>query len=252
MARDQQGLPGIPLVIPPAPSARLSQCQTLRLRLRLRDQRTVDGVIHLGDGQPLPAFLASREGGWVNLTNVNWQSGGERVPHVALKVGRILWATAMHGVTPLDPQTRTAATRTVKVTIENGVALQAELPMPNAQRLSDVLASCGQFLPVLDARMTRGGISFGDLVLNQDAVHVVEESPTEAGGSGERDVTARHLGQSAAPVVDPYRPVLLMDLERPATAPLDAERDRRDIFDPRTWNLLGEPGREKSAAGRLG
>jgi hypothetical protein len=198
MARDQQGLPSIPLVIPPAPHARLSQCQTLRVRLRLRDQRTVDGLIHLGDGQPLPAFLASREGGWVNLTDVTWQSGSERAPHVALKVGRILWATAAHGATPLHPQTRAAATRTVKITIENGVALRAELPVPAAQRLSDVLASCGQFLSVHDARLTRGGISFGDLVLNQDAIHVVEESPGEAGGSAERDVTARHLGRSAS------------------------------------------------------
>jgi len=252
MARDQQGLPGVPLVIPPAPHPELFQCQTLRVRLRLRDQRTVDGLIHLGDGQPLPAFLASREGGWVNLTDVNWQSGGERVPHVALRVGRILWATAAHGVTPLHPQTRTAATRAVKITIENGVALRAELPVPGTQRLSDVLASCGQFLSVLDARLTRGGISFGDLVLNQEAIHVVEESQSEAGGSVERDVTARHLGRSAAPVVDPYRPVLLMELERPAAVPLDAERDRRDIFDPTTWNLLGEAPREKLASERRG
>lgn len=53
-------------------------------------------------------------------------------------------------------------------------------------------------------------------------------------------------------MVDLYRPVLLMELERPAIAPLDAERDRRDIFDPTTWNLLGEPPREKSVTERRG
>jgi hypothetical protein len=178
MAREQQPTRTAPARTGAQAYTPTSEQHTRRMRLLLRDQRTVDGFIHIGDHEALTTFLGSRDGGWVNLTDVRSQGTTERIAHLALKVERILWASAIDGDIRLVPDTHATAKRLAEVTLESGVTLHAEIPAPTGVRMSDVLASCGPFVPLIGARMSSGGIAFGDLVVNQDAMHaVVERAP---------------------------------------------------------------------------
>ena len=145
-----------------------------RLRLFLRDHRVLDANARVPQGQFLATYLASRTR-YVNLTGVDWMGTGEKVPHMALKVDKILWATSQDGELPLTNALATVAARRVEVEIEGGYFLSAGLLLVQNQRLSDYLQSAPPFVPLRKAELRPRGKELGDIVVNQDAIQVVRE-----------------------------------------------------------------------------
>ena len=240
----------------------IPSCEPRRVRLVLRDQRVVDGQVHLPDGLDLATFLGSRDGGWVNLTDVCWQATGEHTPHVVLKVGLVLWAGAIDADTPLGPRYESDSPRDVEIMLENRITLRAELPVPT-HRLTDVLEAYGRFIPLWGARMAGGEIAFGDVVVNRDAIHLVQDIPTASSprsaalvrrvaampaGLGPDDASWESAPLNAAGelVVDPFRPVTLTDLEVVAEVRLPAGA-RDATFDPVGFHLVPEPTSKRRA-----
>lgn len=202
-----------------------------RVRFVLRDQRVVDGLIHVRDGDNLATFLGSRKGGWLNLTDVCWQTTDHRVGHVVLKLGLVLWAGGIGDDADLLPTAGDVPSRSIELTLENRVTLHAELPGV-ARRLSDVLSAWGAFVPLRDARLAGGGVGFGEIALNRKAIHVVRELP------GEDDDARRRAVEEL--LADPIGPTPLADLD-----PADVARRlraRREWFDPESpgW-MFGGP-----------
>jgi hypothetical protein len=208
--------------------------QVRRVRFLLRNQRLLDGMVHLPDGVDLAAFLSTREGGWVNVTDARWLATGERVSHLVLKSGLVLWAGAVAEGDDLLPRDADATPRAVKITLENRITLHAELRLPAQRRLTDLLTACGSFFPVCDARVDERGIAFGDIAVNRDAVHLVEDLAgiePRAAVALDLDITARYLAGGSQALVDPFRPVTLDELEQAATVAA-ARLPQSGAFDP--------------------
>lgn len=145
-----------------------------RLRLFLRDHRVLDASARVPQGQFLSTYLASRTR-YVNLTSVDWMGTGEKVPHMALKVDKVLWAASQDGELPLTGAIASMAARRVEVELEGGYLLSAGLLLVQNQRLSDYLQSAPAFVPLRNAELRPRGKSLGDIVVNQEAIQVVRE-----------------------------------------------------------------------------
>lgn len=145
-----------------------------RLRLFLRDHRVLDASAKVPQGQFLATYLASRTR-YVNLTAVNWMGAGEKVPHMALKVDKILWAASPDGELPLTNALAAGSARRVEVELEGGYVLAAGLLLVKNQRLSDYLQSAPPFVPLSRAELRPRGKELGDIVVNQEAIQVVRE-----------------------------------------------------------------------------
>jgi len=204
-------LPGLDL----AADAPLATFRARRVRMLLRDQRLLDGMVHLPEDGDLATYLSTREGGWVNVTEARWLASGERVSHLLLKASVVLWAGAAGDEQLLPRQEGTP--RPVKITLENRITLHADLRLPVRRRLTDVLTACGDFFPVCDARVDARGIAFGDVAVNRDAVHVVEDladmPAADEPSPFDKDVTTAYLAGAMGGIVDPFRPVTLDELE---------------------------------------
>lgn len=145
-----------------------------RLRLFLRDHRVLDANARVPDGQFLATYLASRKR-YVNLTEIDWLGMRERVPHLALKVEKVLWCGSQDGELPLMSPRATASARAVEVELEGGYLLSAGILLIGGQRLSDYLQSAPAFIPLRDARLLPRAKALGDIAVNQDSIQLVRE-----------------------------------------------------------------------------
>ena len=148
-----------------------------RLRLFLRDHRVLDAHAKVPRGQFLSTYLASRTR-YVNLTGINWLGTGETVPHMALKVDKILWAASEDGELSLTSAQAAGSARRVEVELEGGYLLSAGLLLVTNQRLTDYLQSAPAFVPLQEAELQPRDKVLGDVVVNQDAIQVVREVGT--------------------------------------------------------------------------
>jgi type IV pilus assembly protein PilB len=167
------------------------------VRLRLRDHTMVEGSISAADGQLLPNWLATRKG-WVNLTNVHFIETGEQQPHVAIQTNRILWAEELERGISVVGTTPNMTLRAVEIQLEGGLAVDGALALVQRQRLSDYLASHGEFIPVRDARISGTAERLGDIAVNQEAIEHLRESETDSGkGAAVRSATPPTASASA-------------------------------------------------------
>jgi hypothetical protein len=146
-----------------------------RLRLFLRDHRVLDADARVPRGQSLSTYLASRTR-YVNLTGIDWVGTRETIPHMALKVNSILWASSRDDDVQITGAIRTGVPRRVDVELEGGYMLAAGLLLMENQRLSDYLQSAPSFIPLQDAALQPRGRALGDVVVNQRAIQAVRES----------------------------------------------------------------------------
>lgn len=145
-----------------------------RLRFFLRDHRVLDANARVPQGQYLATYLASRTR-YVNLTAVDWLGTGSEVPHMALKVDHVLWASSEDGELPLTSALAAASARRVQVELEGGYLISAGLLLVENQRLSDYLQSAPPFVPLRDAELRPRRKPLGDIAVNHDAIQVVRE-----------------------------------------------------------------------------
>jgi hypothetical protein len=161
-----------------------------RLRLFLRDHRILDADARVPNGQTLATYLASRSR-YVNLTGVDWVGTGSTIPHLALRVGTILWASSEDGTLPLTAATTLAGARRVDLELEGGYLIGAGLMLVDTQRLSDYLQAAPAFIPLRNAELRPRSTSLGDIVVNQETIQAVREV------SGTRRTDGAPLGDAA-------------------------------------------------------
>lgn len=145
------------------------------MRFILRDGDVLDGSVYLTEGHALSPYLSSRKGGWMNIVSAEWRSEGIPHNHVVVQSDDILFAASK------DPDVGLAvasaqATREVDILLEDGSRLQGRLQLAARQRLSDYLASCGHFIPLIGAVHLPLGVSYGDVALNAEAVKAVRDA----------------------------------------------------------------------------
>jgi hypothetical protein len=157
-----------------------------RLRLFLRDHRILDADARVPLGQSLATWLASRTR-YVNLTRIEWVGTGEVLPHMALKVDTVLWASSRDGDLPFTGAAPAADARRVDVELEGGYLLSAGLLLVNHQRLTDYLQSAPSFVPFREAELRPRGRLLGDVVVNHGAIQVVREAVDGLRGAGGGD-----------------------------------------------------------------
>lgn len=169
-----------------------------RLRLFLRDHRILDANARVPEGQYLSTYLASRNR-YVNLTDISWLGTGEKVPHISLKVDKILWAASEDGALPLTSPRAATSSRRVEVELEGGYMLSAGLLLVESQRLSDYLQSAPRFIPLQSAELCPRDKTLGDVVVNHESIQVVREVKGEGGPRPE----LRKRTPDAEPAPDP-------------------------------------------------
>lgn len=145
-----------------------------RLRLFLRDHRALDANARVPEGQFLSTYLASRNR-YVNLTDIVWLGTGEELPHISLKVDKVLWAASQDGALPLTSARAAVSSRRVEIELEGGYLLSAGLLLVENQRLSDYLQGAPPFVPLQRTRLWPREKELGDVVVNQDSIQVVRE-----------------------------------------------------------------------------
>jgi hypothetical protein len=138
----------------------------------------LDATAAVPDGHDLATFLATRHR-YINLSDVDWVGTGERVPHMALKVSTVLWASTGDGALPLTPAAAAEVVRRVEVELEGGYLIAAELQVEEGQHLTDYLHEASAFVPLRDAELRPRQKPLGDVVVNQASVQVVREVPVD-------------------------------------------------------------------------
>ncbi len=152
-----------------------------RLRIFLRDHRVLDASARVPRGQYLATYLASRSR-YLNLTAVDWIGTGAAVPHLALKVDHILWASSEDGSLPLTSALAAATSRRVQVELEGGYLIAAGLLLVPNQRITDYLHSAPHFVPLRNAELRPRRKLLGDILVNQRAIQMVREIRAEVAG----------------------------------------------------------------------
>lgn len=155
-----------------------------KLRFFLRDFRLAEAHALLPDGLSLSSYLANRRG-YLHLLDVQWQPTPERVDFAVLRTAQVMYASAVDGAVPLVNTVPAALPHGVEVLVEGGLFLRGGLLLSPRQRLGDFLEAAGAFVPLLDVTLLRSGrpprdhnVSWGDIVLNQDAIQAVWECST--------------------------------------------------------------------------
>ncbi|MFP4623511.1 MAG: hypothetical protein ACLFRX_04980 [Gemmatimonadota bacterium] len=168
-----------------------------RLRLFLRDHRVLDASARVPQGQSLATYLASRNR-YVNLTTVGWIGTGEQVPHMALKVSSVLWASSEDGDVPLTSGLAAAHARPVEVELEGGYLIAAGLLLAPDQRLTDYLQTAPSFVPLREAELRPRGKELGDLAVNHEAIKVVRELDARAAGRADEQADGKAVDEPPA------------------------------------------------------
>lgn len=147
-----------------------------RLRLILRDHRVLTANARVAQGQDLFNYLASRTR-YLNLTDVEWLGTREKVGFLGLKTDQILWAASEDGALSLTRGLAAKSAKRVELELEGGYLVAGGLLLIEDQRVSDYFRSAPRFVPLCDAALRPRERPLGDVVIHQDAIHIVREMP---------------------------------------------------------------------------
>ena len=169
-----------------------------KLRFFLRDFRLAEAYALLPDGLSLSSYLANRRG-YLHLLDVQWQPSAERIEFAVLRTAQVMYASAVDVGVPLVNTVPAAVAHGVDVLVEGGLFLRGGLMLSPRQRLGDFLEAAGPFVPLLGVTLLRSGrpprdhnVTWGDIVLNQDAIQAVWETDEWAPASGARESAHAH------------------------------------------------------------
>jgi hypothetical protein len=170
-----------------------------KLRFFLRDFRLAEAYALLPDGLSLSSYLANRRG-YLHLLDVQWQPSAERIEFAVLRTAQVMYASAVDVGVPLVNTVPAAVAHGVDVLVEGGLFLRGGLMLSPRQRLGDFLEAAGPFVPLLGVTLLRSGrpprdhnVTWGDIVLNQDAIQAVWESDEWAPASAARKGEPAHV-----------------------------------------------------------
>lgn len=154
-----------------------------RVRVLLRENRLLEGYLHMAEGQSLTGVLGVKKF-FLNLTDVRWIGGvtaDSPIPHLAIRVNQIVW------IQPLEEEIRLTSfvqpesqAREVELHLIGNISLDVRLHIAPEQRMSDYFDSNPGFVPLRDAKLTASGELHPELAVNQEAVLAIRELDSEA------------------------------------------------------------------------
>jgi hypothetical protein len=146
-----------------------------QIRLVLRHGRTVEGNIHVTEGQSLTISLAARRF-LVNLTEVHWRDAADEIEHIAIRVDQILWAAPIHssiavthGLPPVDHARR------AELGFDDGTVIEVALYIAQEQRLTDYIDTACGFMAVVRANNVTTGEALGPVTVNTGRIQTIRE-----------------------------------------------------------------------------
>jgi len=158
-----------------SPSLYLRQCP---VRVFLRGNRSLEGSVHISDGQSLVGFMGMKKF-FLNLTSVRWMDGRgeqEALPHLSIRISQIVWIEPLDGKLPLSTGVAPSdGAREVEFQVVGDATLNVTLGIANEMRMSDYLDSNPAFIPLRSARLGGGQDSIERLAVNHECVLTVRE-----------------------------------------------------------------------------
>lgn len=148
------------------------------VRVLLRGNRSLEGDVHISEGQSLVGFLGMKKF-FLNLTSVRWLDGrGSEgaVPHQSIRITQIVWVEPLDGGLPLSTGlSPTGAAREVELQLVGDVALHVTLGIANEMRMSDYFDSNPAFIPFRAARIGDGREPIDRLAVNHESILTIRE-----------------------------------------------------------------------------
>lgn len=162
-----------------------------RVQLLVGQGRTIEGEVHVPDGQALVGFLGTRKH-FLNLTSVSGMPGSaedQSIPHLAVRVDQVVW------IRPLDSDLAlstvvgpNARPRGVRLILVGGRGLSVKMRISSEQRLTDFFDSNTGFIPLYDALLDGEEMTMPELAVNHRAIMALQEltdtDPKMSRGSG--------------------------------------------------------------------
>lgn len=146
-----------------------------RLQLLLRDGTAIEGVVKVGAGQSLVAFLNARTG-WMNLTQARRTKSDDPEGHLIVHSDHIVMASAPDGKVQVSPTTGAAMDeRIVEFVLLGGRTVRGYVPAAPGQRLSDAVAAAGRFMALSLARLFPEGVDVGDVAIQTAGIAIVRD-----------------------------------------------------------------------------
>lgn len=161
-----------------------SHLQQKRVQVLLRGGDSLEGELHIPEGQPLLHFLGMKRF-FLNLTSVSRMGAdgkrGKTLNHLSLRLSNVIWVVpldeTLHISTASPP---TDSTRSVELRLVDGFTLKVTLDISHEQRMSDYLDANSGFLPFWNAGTPVGTRAIERLAVNHEAILAVREiSPLE-------------------------------------------------------------------------
>lgn len=160
-----------------------SHLQRKRVQVLLRGGHTLDGTVHVPEGQPLLHFLAMKRY-FLNLTEVRRENPGPSegtIEHLSLRLSNLIWMIpleeTLHITTAPPP---TDSSRMVELQLVDGMTLTVSLNISTEQRMSDYLDANPGFLPIWGARVEETSHVIERLAVNHEAILAIREIPVES------------------------------------------------------------------------
>lgn len=147
------------------------------VRVRLRNDRSLAGKIHITEGQSLVNFLGVKQH-FLNLTEVRWEepSGQEALPHLSVRLDQIVW------VEPLDAALHlTSATlpdedgREIEIQVDGDERIHVQMVVARETRMTDYLDANPSFIPLWQVRIVDDGTTIERAALNHAAIETICE-----------------------------------------------------------------------------
>lgn len=152
--------------------------QPRRIRLRLYDGRTLEGRMHVADGQSAIEFLGMRRS-FLNLTDVRWLDGrGVDAPlaHLGVRLAHVLWVVPLDPALPLSSAVVSPdASRAVELALAGGLVLRVRINIADEQRMSDYFDSNPDFIPLRSVQMRDDGDVVDRMAIHRDAILTIRE-----------------------------------------------------------------------------
>lgn len=148
------------------------------VRVLLRGNRSLEGHVHISEGQSLVGFLGMKKY-FLNLTSVRWLDGrgGEgALPHLSIRISQIVWVEPADGDLPLSTGiSPTGGAREVELQLIGDVTLHVTLGIADEMRMSDYFDSNPAFIPLRAARLGEGREPVERLAVNHEAILTIRE-----------------------------------------------------------------------------
>jgi hypothetical protein len=145
-----------------------------RLHLLLRDGTAIEGVVKVGPGQSLVAFLNSRSG-WMSLMQARRTKSDDPEGFILVHTEHIVMASAPEGRVQVASTNQTVEERIVEFVLLGGRIVRGYVPVATGQRLSDCVAASGKFMGVSLARLFPEETDVGDVAIQTGALAVVRD-----------------------------------------------------------------------------